>query len=277
MWVEDRLKDYVVTLVARYGVSRAVGVTTIVAVCLSLSIKLTTCLWLGFDVDGIVLAAVIPLILTPLIGRVAYSGFSDMIKLQAALSREVSRRRVVEERLRRMASTDALTGAFNRRYFLRHAEQEVRRALRHGRSLTLMVLDLDRFKEVNDTHGHDVGDRALRRVAEACRQVMRRHDLLARMGGEEFVILLPETTLSGGQTLAERLRRVIGDISVGGEVGEERGPSRLSVSIGLSQLQPPDDDLNRLLKRADRALYQAKAQGRNQVVAREAADAGVSG
>jgi two-component system cell cycle response regulator len=178
---------------------------------------------------------------------------------------EEERKRVqLEEELQRLARFDELTGLCNRRYLLDRLTQEILRAQRYGPPLSLLMLDLDHFKQINDTYGHIVGDIVLATVASLLRDTVRATDIPGRYGGEEFCVVLTETKISGALLLAERLRRGIaaeGFFAVGNE--------RVSVtcSIGLAELQDHVKDPMAFLALADRALYQAKAAGRNCVIA----------
>jgi diguanylate cyclase (GGDEF)-like protein len=168
-------------------------------------------------------------------------------------------------RLRELATIDGLTGAFNRRAFMRLAEQELGVARRYGRPLSVMMLDADHFKKVNDTHGHDAGDAVLRALAATCRKQLRDVDLFGRLGGEEFAIVLPETPLAAARPVAERLRLALAAL----EVAAGGGVLTFTVSVGLAALASPGDTIEGLLKLADEALYRAKTDGRNRVVAAE--------
>ncbi|MGD9572135.1 MAG: diguanylate cyclase [Thermoleophilia bacterium] len=163
------------------------------------------------------------------------------------------------ERLARMAMSDPLTGLANNRAFRDALDAEVERARRHGRPLALAVLDIDHFKVVNDTHGHVAGDQALMEVGGRLMRVARRGDVVARVGGEEFAWILPETDLSGARAVAERARRAVNRAPV-------PGIGRITVSIGLAELHQASGagDLYRL---ADDALYAAKRGGRDRSVA----------
>jgi diguanylate cyclase (GGDEF)-like protein len=173
----------------------------------------------------------------------------------------VRRLREREAELLAMAATDPLTGVANRRRFMELLEREVQRAARHKTPLTCVIIDLDQFKGINDRHGHLVGDRVLAGAAQMLAKSLRVNDVLARWGGEEFVLLLPETDLAGAETVAERSRRVLETtpIDVGGGV-----MVCVTASMGIAQLSGTTGEL---LKRADDALYRAKAAGRNRVVA----------
>lgn len=184
----------------------------------------------------------------------------------AALERaqaELEQRRILEQELQRQASTDPLTGACNRREYERLFEQEARRARRHGRPLAVCVLDLDHFKHVNDTYGHNAGDAALVLTAEICRAGMRDSDILGRLGGEEFVLILPETTAADAASVAERLRAQLERTDV--VACQQR--FRLTGTFGVTALSERDQGISDLVLRADEALYEGKRAGRNQVCA----------
>ncbi|MCA1989271.1 MAG: GGDEF domain-containing protein [Desulfarculus sp.] len=168
--------------------------------------------------------------------------------------------------LARLAATDPLTGALNRRSLFSRGGREFTRALRHGRSLAALAIDLDRFKQVNDTLGHAAGDRVLRATVQVCQQQLRTSDLLGRMGGDEFVALLPETGAEGARQVAERLRQAVDRELIGHQEGLLQ---TMSISVGLSVSHPDDASLDELLERADLALYQAKQAGRQCLVALE--------
>lgn len=167
-----------------------------------------------------------------------------------------------EAALRRLSITDSLTGAFNRRHYLETARRELERARRHDRPLSVLLMDIDHFKKINDVHGHLSGDEALRRFVQLCQRQLRAGDVLGRIGGEEFAVLVPDADLNGAVRLAERIRAAV----EGAVVDGERGGFRMTVSIGVcgggvSACLGVDD----LLSRADKALYQAKNSGRNRV------------
>jgi diguanylate cyclase (GGDEF)-like protein len=169
---------------------------------------------------------------------------------------------LAETELRQLAATDDLTGALNRQPFIEMALHEMARVQRDGAPLTLLMLDIDHFKGVNDLHGHQIGDALLRAVTDTCRAHLRTVDLLARWGGEEFAILLPDTDLAGSRHVAERLRAVVSTLTIPAATAA----AHATVSIGCAAYTP-DEDFDAALHRADLALYQAKAQGRNRVVA----------
>ena len=164
-----------------------------------------------------------------------------------------------------MAITDALTGLHNRRYMESHLTTLAEQASAHRRPLALMLLDIDYFKSINDSFGHDAGDDVLREFATRVRKSIRGIDLACRYGGEEFVVVMPETDLHVASLVAERLRR-----SIAGEpFAVSKGARRIEVtiSIGLTTLEHNGESVADVLKRADNALYRAKHEGRNRVVA----------
>lgn len=165
--------------------------------------------------------------------------------------------------LEELSTTDFLTGVFNRRYFMEIATTELKRHQRHAKITSILMLDIDHFKDVNDTYGHSVGDQALRHLVKICRDNLREEDIFARYGGEEFCALLPETDASTAKEVAERLRYNIESTPM--ELDEQL--LHLSVSIGLSGIDARQEtDIEPWLERADQAMYRAKEQGRNRVV-----------
>lgn len=178
-----------------------------------------------------------------------------------AIARDVTEAVRARQELFALATKDALTGLRNRRYFLEGAETEFARARRHGRGFSLLILDVDHFKKVNDTYGHAAGDRCLQGLAEVCNRNLREVDLIGRLGGEEFAVAMPEADLATARLVAERLRQQIAE----NEVAGDQGPLRITVSIGVSSARPEDKGLDQTLRRADQALYTAKNSGRNRV------------
>jgi diguanylate cyclase (GGDEF)-like protein/PAS domain S-box-containing protein len=175
--------------------------------------------------------------------------------------RDVTERRHASDELKRLATTDHLTGVTNRARFFELAEDEIEVARRTDRPLSLVMVDADRFKSVNDTHGHAVGDAVLRELAGACREELRAVDVLARLGGEEFAILMPSCDGMMASVIAERLRRAVASRAV----DTDAGPVGVTASFGVAELRPDDKGVEALLKRADRALYAAKDAGRDRV------------
>ena len=164
------------------------------------------------------------------------------------------------EKLTLLASTDGLTGLANRRALDERFEQERKSAKRVGQELCLALVDADFFKKVNDSHGHDVGDKVLVHLANTMINELRESDLVARIGGEEFVVLLPTRNLAGGVTKLNHVRESIAQSTI--PFGDE--DITISVSIGVTKVVP-EDDLRSALKRADNALYIAKEKGRNRL------------
>ncbi len=160
--------------------------------------------------------------------------------------------------LEALATTDSLTGINNRRNFFVLARDEVARAQRYQRPLAALMIDIDRFKEVNDEHGHAIGDKVLQALAQACITTLRETDVFARLGGDEFVILLPET--DNGREQADRLRRTIERMRTALDDGTDLA---ITVSIGVASARPEDKMIDDVLGRADEALYEAKQSGRN--------------
>ncbi|HXD84368.1 MAG TPA: tetratricopeptide repeat-containing diguanylate cyclase [Rudaea sp.] len=163
---------------------------------------------------------------------------------------------------KRMASVDTLTGVANLRGLQYFANAAMRRAHAQNEPLTVLAIDLDDFKRVNDVHGHPTGDRVLREVARACADALRDGDLLGRIGGEEFLAVLPGTLIDHAVDVAERLRRRVETL----EIADLPGRLRVTISIGAAEALPHERDIGTLIERADAALYRAKALGRNRVV-----------
>lgn len=163
------------------------------------------------------------------------------------------------ERLVDLAQTDPLTGLPNRRYFIEILEREFNRARRYHRPLTLLYLDLDEFKELNDRHGHLFGDEILRGSSRSLKSVLRSTDLLARIGGDEFAVLLPETNLGGAQNVAQKLRRAL--MAFGQQISPIVPP--LTFCGGISQMREADSSIDDMLARADSAQYLAKDMGKD--------------
>ncbi|MFP4634939.1 MAG: GGDEF domain-containing protein, partial [Nitriliruptoraceae bacterium] len=184
--------------------------------------------------------------------------------LRESLVRTLARAEVLEE----LASTDQLTGLANRRAARELLEHETQVSDRYGRPLSVIMLDIDRFKSINDTHGHGAGDDVLRAVASVLHEHAREADLVARWGGEEFLIVAPQTAATQARPLAERCRRALAD----------RRPRGLAVTatLGVAQYEP-GETVEALLDRADRLLYRAKRAGRDQVHSERASSTGGDG
>ncbi len=168
----------------------------------------------------------------------------------------------LHQRLKEMAALDGLTGVFNRRHYEMRLEQEVARARRDGRSLSLMVFDIDRFKDTNDRHGHEVGDKVLKDLAAILRERLRAEDMVARYGGEEFVVLLTGgATSDESRIVAEKLRAKVESTSLG-----ERPAGEITLSGGVAYMNAEQLEGAMIFRMADEALYKAKQAGRNRVV-----------
>ena len=179
------------------------------------------------------------------------------------IARDITEKKRAEQELERLAQTDMLTGLANRRHFMTLAEQELARAVRYGGKLSVLMMDIDHFKNVNDTYGHHAGDLVIQKLGQLCQQTLRKNiDVAGRIGGEEFAIILPETDSSQAVDAAERLRDAIAHTEVPWEQG---GPLHFTVSVGVASLAVQKTNLDALLACADQSLYEAKANGRNRV------------
>ncbi len=199
-----------------------------------------------------------------LISKTAYFNGEGEIAGVIGMMVDITERKEMERELRRLATTDSLTGVYSRRHFMATAALELERSNRHHRPLSVLMLDIDHFKKINDTFGHAAGDDAIRAFTRASISELRDNDIMGRLGGEEFAILLPETPLSGAWEVAERLRQKIAHMV------QECGEARLTItaSIGVTEALPEDGSIETVLYRADLALYDAKHGGRNRVVTR---------
>jgi diguanylate cyclase (GGDEF)-like protein len=192
------------------------------------------------------------------------SALEEQVQLNDQLLIKTSRLNKANEKLTLFATVDGLTGAFNRRHFLELADNEIARSCRYRNPVSVLMLDIDFFKKVNDQYGHAAGDEALRKVSAACKNSLREQDIFGRLGGEEFAIILPETRSAGGAEIAERIRKTIEELSI--KVAAVN--FNVTISIGLTQLSQysnPKQTATELLQIADLALYQSKENGRNQV------------
>jgi diguanylate cyclase (GGDEF)-like protein len=186
------------------------------------------------------------------------TGFNDEdVELLKAVA-DQSAIAINKAQLWEMAVTDSLTGLYVRRYFMVKFQEELLRAQRYEKNLTLIMADLDRFKYINDTYGHSTGDRVLRIVGKFLKQNIRDVDIIARFGGEEFVILLPEADKNEARTVSERLRRNLVNLEM------DDCPS-LTISLGIAAYPEDGTDIEGLIIRADAAMYAAKQAGRNRV------------
>ena len=203
--------------------------------------------------------------------RVDFMGeFSEAFNAMVAhLSMSVKALRESEERFRRLSITDPLTGLYNRRHFFEMAEMETERAHRYGSFLSLCLFDIDSFKSVNDTQGHDAGDIVLRMIADTSRKAARKIDVVARYGGEEFIVAFPETGIREAGIVAERIRKAIEET----RLPRGDGAIRVTASFGVAVFDPASLDggtyaesLQAVIRQADEALYRAKNSGKNRVV-----------
>lgn len=191
----------------------------------------------------------------------ALYGVDDDYLGRAWFFRDVTEIKQTEAELRDLAWYDPLTGVMNRSHFFDRADEELMRAARYRRPLAILRMDLDHFKQINDDHGHAAGDQVLLAVCERWRNSLRSMDLLARLGGEEFIVLMPETNLDGATVAANRLRMLVAEPAI-----DLKGQDiRCTVSIGVSVVREEDRSIDDALHRADNALYRAKDDGRNRV------------
>ena len=170
--------------------------------------------------------------------------------------------RKTQEKLSLLSNTDTLTGLLNRRSFIEKSNKEFERSLRYNRSLLLMMIDIDFFKMVNDQYGHMVGDVVLQKVAHEISLQLRASDIFCRWGGEEFILLIPESDNSNGQSLSEKIRKSIEKMDIELASGEV---IKIKISIGCASLRENDSAIDALIERADQALYMSKEAGRNRV------------
>jgi len=186
----------------------------------------------------------------------------ELIKLLDELKRSKKELEKSKEKLQRLSITDPLTGVYNRRFLYNFLKKEFERAKRYNLSLSCLMVDIDHFKNLNDTYGHRAGDLMLKKLTAFLKKKLRKIDLVARYGGEEFVIVLPETPLKMALVGAERMRKGVEEemqVSINGE------SIRITISIGVSSFTQQEKDEESLIRKADEALYRAKKWGRNRV------------
>lgn len=190
----------------------------------------------------------------------AYLGFRDKLRQREEFA-SIRMARVLADQLSQLATTDSLTGVANRREFFHMASKEISRAQRNDRVLSVLMFDIDHFKNINDQYGHAAGDEVLVNIVNTCLKSLREIDTIGRLGGEEFGILLPETEVKEAAKVAERLRESMKAIRPGGSATT----GTVTMSIGVAQWNASHEDFEELMARADRALYEAKRGGRNKV------------
>jgi len=232
-------------------------VSGLMCVCIASSIIVTTALFLtGQGIGPFVASGKLNIFDM----NVFIFGLSLTAQFVSTLSNE---RDYLQIELEKKAHVDYLTGVSNRRHFMEKANLDLHRAVRYGSPLSILMLDIDFFKKINDSHGHKAGDAVLMKLAEICRQILREVDVIGRIGGEEFAILLPETKQQEAFQVAERLRAAISMANI--PIESVGLPLLFTVSIGVTSLATKEDNIDVLLNRADKALYEAKKAGRNRV------------
>jgi diguanylate cyclase (GGDEF)-like protein/PAS domain S-box-containing protein len=179
----------------------------------------------------------------------------------AAIERDLTEHKMLEARLEMLASTDTLTGLPNRLAIMNKAEKEFARSKRYSRPLSLVMIDVDHFKSINDTYGHATGDHVLQNVGHICTDTLRDSDLLGRVGGEEFILILPDTPKQNAEYVAERMRERL-ELS---EIKYEQHTLKITASFGVASIREADIAMEEIIERADAAMYTAKNSGRNQV------------
>jgi diguanylate cyclase (GGDEF)-like protein len=249
-------------LVERTGWRRAtffcsVGIT-FVALAMTAALDLLVNGWSGLMHQHLLAAAIIALLVAAPCLAIALRLVEQLARTQARLLVEIDRRLVAEQQLRRLATTDDLTGLNNRRHFVERARDAIAVARRYGQWCSLAIIDIDRFKQVNDERGHQAGDRALVTLATVLKANLRASDVAGRFGGDEFVVLMPLTDRDAARTAAERMRQA---------VHEDAAATKLTVSIGVASTRGDQASLEELMARADQALYDAKRHGRDRVSA----------
>lgn len=244
---EQRAWHWLRRLVHRYGVWVTVSVMTLIAVVYSVLVGVVLDLMLKSSVVwlDLVYCIVIPALVAPM---VSYASIRLLHELELA-----------ERKLRQLATKDSLTGLGNRRYFLELAEWTLEKSRRSGEAVSVLMMDADYFKQINDALGHVAGDRVLAAIGQVIHNVCRAADLPGRYGGEEFAILLPATPTAMAVAVAERLRS-----TVEAEVAQMAGVDKVvTVSIGIAMTDAGNPPLQRMIEQADAAMYAAKHAGRN--------------
>ncbi|WP_407702419.1 sensor domain-containing diguanylate cyclase [Vibrio algarum] len=184
---------------------------------------------------------------------------ADLEKGVVWVTRDINKRKLMEEQLIKLTREDPLTGLFNRRYFIESSDRELKLMRRYNKSLSLLTIDIDHFKSINDTFGHNIGDKALIFFTQICSDIVRNIDIVGRMGGEEFTILLIESNLDQASDIAHRILSTLAKKSM-----LHKDIPSMSASIGVVQIEPKET-LQSAMKRADKLLYTAKKNGRSRV------------
>jgi diguanylate cyclase (GGDEF)-like protein len=174
---------------------------------------------------------------------------------------DITQLKLLQEKLELLATTDSLTGILNRRHFIELSEKEMSRAQRSGTPLSIAMIDIDHFKIINDTHGHTVGDLVIKELVALCKDDLRPYDLLGRIGGEEFAIMMVQCDLQKAFTVSERLRKRI----VNHVISADGKDISIKISVGVAELSGDMESFESIMNRADQALYVAKKLGRNRV------------
>ncbi len=187
-----------------------------------------------------------------------------LAELNSALEEEIKQKKLLEEELRAIATTDSLTGVYTRRQLMEFGENEVKRFVRAKRPLCILMLDIDHFKNVNDTYGHAAGDAALKSFAATCAESVRSTDIIGRIGGEEFVVIMPETKSEKAFEVAQRIRQNLEAKEIC--MQDLNLSLKITVSIGMHSAVKADGSFEQMIAKADNALYEAKRGGRNSVV-----------
>ena len=241
-------------LLKRFGLATVVVAITIGSIVLSAAISAAVHFAIGVPMSGLAWAVTLacPALIAP---TMSWWAFDLLLKVERA-----------HEQLRIQSTIDHLTGLFNRGYFMDRLRDEIARTQRDGTPFAVAFIDIDNFKRINDEHGHLSGDEILQQLTRTCAKQVRDIDTLARIGGEEFALLLPQTTAEDAERLVERLRAGVADARA--KIGDQW--LEITVSIGLTSASRGVLDVNGILRVADEALYAAKRQGKNRLVARGA-------
>jgi diguanylate cyclase (GGDEF)-like protein len=249
MKLPPAISNWIRHFILKQGVIKSALCITVISVLLSVVIaKLVSTLTPGDSAQfNLTLAILVPALIAPPFGYIFMSLYFELEK--------------VREEVHALAITDELTGIFNRRHFMKLAEGELERAKRYRHHLSMMIFDIDNFKRVNDHYGHLCGDAVLRELSVACRTILRQCDIFARFGGEEFIIMFPETDRTSAIQVANRLCQLVANLVI-----EHKSVQiQVTISVGVTTNNSTLDTLDDLLNQADKALYQAKRLGKNRL------------